>query len=309
MSKRTRNSVILAGIQTAVGTPAALTGAQAMLVRNITAKPLAVEQVSRDLIRPYFGNSQQLSATEHAELDFEVEIAGSGTPGVSPAWDPLIRAAAFAVTATVGTDVKYNPVTDGLEVATLTYWLDGILHKLTDARGTVSFDLTSKGIPVMKYHFVGAYTPIVDAARPTGIDFSNFLQPLVVGKRGTPTWAIFGYTGCLQSLTIDMAYSLTWRSLINCEGAEITDRKPAGNIALELPTIAAFDWPTKVRDAITGPLSITHGTTAGNIIKFDAPGAQMLEPSYSDQDGITNVTAGLAINPILGNDELVITVK
>ena len=61
-------------------------------------------------IRAYFGNSEQLPAGIHSELDFEVELAGSGAAGTAPAWGPLIRACGMSETITAATDVKYAPV-------------------------------------------------------------------------------------------------------------------------------------------------------------------------------------------------------
>jgi hypothetical protein len=309
MAKKTRNTLLLAGIQTVAGTPQALTGANAMLIRNPTLTPLNVETVARDVIRPYFGNSEQLAVTANGSVEFEVEIAGAGDAGTVPGYGPLLRGCAFSETVLADTSVTYQPVTNNIELVTLHVYMDGVFHRISDARGTVSFDITAKGIPVMKFKFEGAYNPIQDQVAPTvGVDFSTFKQPLAANKRNTPTWALHAYTGCLQSLTLDVANTLVWRSLIGCEGEEITDRKPAGKVVLELPAVAAFDWPNKVLDAITGPLTITHGRVSGNIVKFDAPAAQLTKPTYSDSDGIIMLNADLNIVPVAGNDEMTITV-
>ncbi len=310
MAKKTRNSVVLAKLQTTGGTAAQPTGAtDAVLVRNLTATPLSAEFVERELLRPYMGNSGQIATTQYAQLEFEVELAGSGTAGKAPAWGPLLRASGFAETVTVGTDARYLPVSTDFELITLHYFLDGLFHKITDARGTVSFDITAKGIPFMRYRFIGAYHPIADKAPPAGVDFSAFQTPLGVNKQNTPQWAMGGYSGCLQALSFDLANALVWRSLISCEGAEITDRQPTGQVSLELPKIADLNWPEMVRSAATQPLSITHGTQAGNIVTISALGAQLSEPSYSEAENVAMLGLNLSLQPGQGNDEIQIVVS
>lgn len=309
MAKKIRKTLLLVGLQTAVGTAATIVAADAVLARSVTLTPLQVEYANRDLIRSYFGNSAQIPISESAAIDFEVELAGAGTPGLAPAWGKLLRGCAFAETLETGVSATYTPVSDALELVTLHVFVDGLFHKITDALGTVSFDITAKGIPVLKFRFMGSYNPITDAPNPTGVNYAAFLQPLGVNKRNTPDWSFYGYSGCLQSVSIDMANALIWRELIKCQGAEITDRKPTGSIAMELPTIAQFDWPTKVRVAAPGPLSVTHGTIAGNIIQLNAPAAQLTSPSYTDQDGVAMLSGSLTVVPVLGNDEVEIIVK
>lgn len=310
MAKSSRKVLVLAKIQVAAGVPAVPTVAEnAILVRNPNPNPVVTESVDRALLRPYFGNSEQLPGLIHSEIDFEVELAGSGTPGVAPAWGPLLRACAFAQTVTDDVDVKYRPITDNLESLTLHYNLDGVLHQLTDCVGTVSFDLTAKGIPIMKFHFIGTYNPVTDSPVPGAVDYSKFLTPRTVNKTNTPTWSMHDYTGCLQSLQVDMANQLVYRGLVGCEGPRLTDRKPTGSAVFELGSVASKNWWAAVEAGTSAPLTITHGVEAGNIIVFDAPKVQLTGLQYSDQDSIAMLTSALTINPDQGNDEFVITVK
>lgn len=123
------------------------------------------------------GNAGQVATTQYAQIEGEVELAGSGTAGKAPAWGPLLRACGFAETVTTGTDVRYLPVSENFERIALHYYLDGVFHKILDARGTVSFDLTAKGIPFMRFRFMGVYLPITDGTNPTDVDYSAFQIP------------------------------------------------------------------------------------------------------------------------------------
>lgn len=311
MAKSIRKTLLLAKIQTAAGTDPVPTGAaNAILLRNVTATPLSAEFVERALLRPYMGNSGKIATTQYAQIEGEVELAGSGSAGKAPAWGPLLRACGFSETVTEDTDTRYLPVSDNFERLTLHYYLDGLFHKILDARGTVSFDLTAKGIPFMRFRFMGAYQPITDGANPSLVDYAAFQIPKGVNKQNTPTWSLGSYSGCLQSLNFDIANQLVWRSLIGCEGAEITDRQPTGKIALELPSIAQLDWPTMVLDGAGKPVSITHGTVAGNIVEIKAPSAQLTNPAYSEQDNVAMLELDMNVNPgVAGNDELEIIVR
>ncbi|MEW9586244.1 phage tail tube protein [Paraburkholderia sp. DGU8] len=309
MSKLTRKTLILAVIETVVGTDAVPTAAlNAILARNCTYTPTA-EFASRDVMRPYLGNSEQLPTAIHGQLDFEIELAGAGAAGTAPAWGALIQACGFSETITAGDNVKYEPISDNLPTVTLYYYLDGLFHKLTSGRGTVAFDMTAKSIPVMKFKFTGLYSDVVDQAMPAGVDYTHFQKPLVVNKANTPNWSFQGASSPLQALSIDVANSVNYRNLVKQESVDITDRKPAGSATIQLDSVATKDWWAAVRDAVTGPLTITHGKTAGNIIQIDGPAVQATNPAYSDQNGTAMLGLNLTFVPVTGNDEIVITVK
>lgn len=107
-----RRRILTAAIETTYGTDAVPTGANAILVRNMTLTPQEADLTDRDLVRPYLGRSEQLPAGIRARLEFEVEIAGSGTAGTAPGYGALLRsvglsqtllATAVTGTATAGT--------------------------------------------------------------------------------------------------------------------------------------------------------------------------------------------------------------
>lgn len=281
----------------------------AILLRNATSTPVSAEYVERALLRPYMGNAGQIATTQYAQVEGEIELAGSGKAGKAPAWGPLLRACGFAETITPDVDVRYTPVSGDFEMLAIHYYLDGLLHEIRNARGTVTFDVSSKGIPFMRYRFLGEYVPIKDVVNPTGVDFSAFQKPLGVNKKNTPEWSFGTYQGCLQSLSFDVANQLEWKSMIGCEGAEITDRQPKGSISLQLPKIADLNWPKMVIEAEEKPLSITHGVTAGNIIEINLPQVQITNPSYSDDSGAAMLGLDLNVNPKDGNDEIEIVVR
>ena len=95
-----RKRLILTKIESTYGTDSSPAGTDAVLVRNLEITPLESDTVSRDLIRPYLGNSEQLIAQARVAITFEVELAGSGSAGTASRVDSLLRACGMAATTT-----------------------------------------------------------------------------------------------------------------------------------------------------------------------------------------------------------------
>jgi hypothetical protein len=125
MSLQSRKRTILFKTESVYGTDPTPTGsANAVQVTNLNASPLNANIVKRNLIRPYYGNSDQLLSDKHGTIDFEVELAGSGVRGLAPAWAPILLACAFAETLNTG---AVTSITRSSAVATLTKTAHGFL--------------------------------------------------------------------------------------------------------------------------------------------------------------------------------------
>lgn len=304
----TRRRTILAKIESTYGTDPTPTGsANAILVRNMTITPLAAEMVSRDLVRPYMGNSEMLIASKNVAIEFEVEMAGSGTAGTAAKYGPLLRACGLSETVTVGVDVVYAPVSTAFESVSLYHNVDGVLHKITGARGNVEFTISARAIPTMKFTMTGIYNAPSDAALPT-VDYSGFQTPQAANTANTTAFSLFGYAGIMESLTVNLGNDVKYRSLIGSESVLITDRKVAGTAVFEAPTIASKDFFAIAIATALGSLSITQGTAAGNKFKIDSSYIDISNPTYSDNDGITMLTVPfVAVPSSAGNNEISIT--
>lgn len=309
MSLLNRKRTILAKIETTYGTdPVPTGGANAILVKNMNITPMETTLVQRDVIMPYLGGQQQIAAAVYAKVDFEVEMAASGTAGTAPAWGPLMRACGMSETVVAVTSVTYAPVSAAFDSVTLYLNVDGVLHKMTGARGTVSASMSLSAVPMLKFSFTGIYQPVVDAAAPTVV-LTAWKLPLAVNNTNTTGLTLQGFaTAVMSDLSVDIANAVTYRSLVGgVQQVLITDRHPVGSITIEAGTVAAKDWFTAAQTAATGPLSITHGITAGNKVKIDGLLTQVTKPTYSDKDGIAMLQMGMNFIPTSGNDELTFT--
>jgi hypothetical protein len=302
-----RRQLLLAELEVTYGTdPTPTAGSNAILVRNIEVTPLEAETVSRELIRPYLGQSEQLLAQTRVLINFEVELAGSGTAGTAPAYGPLLRACSFTETVSAGVSVTYEPNSDASPKSVTIYFNnDGVLHKATGCRGTFSLNCAVGEIPTIAFEFTGIYNTPTDVAlgSPT---YANQADPVVFKQGNTTGFQVFSYAGCLQSFSLELANEIVYRELVGCtKEVLITNRAPAGEVMIEAVPVGTHNFFTDATGNSTGNLTFQHGQTAGNIVTFTAGQIDLGNPSYSDEDGIQMLTLPYIATPTdSGNDEL-----
>jgi hypothetical protein len=311
MPKSMRNMVLLAKQEVTTGVdPVPTPAANAILVRGMMPQMINAEFVERNYVRGHKGNFGSLAVGVHREFEFEVELAGSGAAGTAPKWAPLLMACGFNETISAAVSATYAPVSTGEPTCTLYGYLDGLLFKLTGGKGTVSFDVNSKQIPVMKYKFFGEYSTPTDTTFPTGMVFTGFQRALTVGKVNTPTFTMMGLAAVCQGLSFDVANTLIYRDLIGASGPFSPDRKPKGTAKIEVPTVAAANFAELARLGTEGALQLVHGAVAGNIIQIDMPKTQIVSsPTISNDGDAAMLDLSFSINPNTGNDEISIVVK
>ena len=299
-----RKRLIAAKIESTVGTDSVPTGTDALLVRNLDITPLSGDVVSRDLVRPYFGNFDQLIAKTSVAISFEVELAGSGTAGTAPKYDAVLKACGMSGTVSAGVSVTYAPVSSSLSSCTIYYNVDGILHKLTGCRGDMSMSCAVGVIPVLKFSMTGIYNAPTDTAALTPT-YAAQATPLVFRQGNTSAFSLFSYSGVLQSLEFNLSNEIVYRELIGgTKEVLLTDRKPAGSVMIEMPTIAAKDYFAASLLTATGNLTFLHGTTAGNKVTFTAPYVDVTNPAYGEQDSAVMLNIPYVATPSsAGNDE------
>lgn len=305
----TRRRTVLAKIETTYGVDPTPTGtSNAILVRNLNVSPLNAETVSRDLVRAYLGASEQLIASKSVAIDFEVEMAGSGTAGTAPAYGPLLQACGMAETDGVST-VTYTPVSSAFKSVTIYFNVDGVLHKITGARGNVEIRINARQIPVFAFNMIGLYNAPTDAAVPT-VDYAAFQTPEAANNTNTTSFSLFSYSGVLESMTMNLNNDVQFRALIGRESVDLVDRQVGGTLVFEAPAIATKDFFAAALASTLGALTITHGSTAGNQVVVSSTRADIVNPTYQDLNGVHMLSVPYVLVPSsAGNDEFTITVQ
>ena len=301
-----RKRLILAETETTYGTdPTPSESSNAILVRNVEVTPLETETVNRELIRPFLGQADQLLAQTRILINFEVELAGSGTAGTAPAYGPLLEACRCTETVDAGVSVTYAPNSDAAPSSVTIYFNnDGVLHKATGCRGTFTLNCEVGQIPFISFEMTGIYNAPSDSAI-SGPTYSNQADPLIFKNGNTSSFSVFSYAGALQSLSFEAANEVIYRELVGgTKSIDVVNRAPSGECVVEATTIATHDFFSDATGSSTGNLTFQHGSTGGNIVTFTAGQIDLGGPSYNDADGIQMLTLPYIATPTsAGNNE------
>ncbi|MEL7113980.1 MAG: phage tail tube protein [Pseudomonadota bacterium] len=305
---KARSKIVLAKIEATYGTDATPTGAaDAMLTTEFQFTPMEGQDVARDLETPFLGADPSTPVDLHCTMTFNVELQGSGTAGTAPAWGPLLRACGCAEVITANTSVAYTPVSDGFEAVTVYFQHGGTLYRIMGARGTVKFDLSASGNPMLRFDFKGLYATPGEAARPT-VDLSRFKPPLPVTDRNTPVFQIGGVDYVLRSFMLDLANQIEGRFLVGSEGILLVDRDETVELTIEATPMTTLN-PYQLAETSTQiAVTLTHGTEAGKIITFAIPRAQMQRPQgLAEANKIVEWPLRLKPIPAAGDDQWTVT--
>lgn len=324
MPRYTRNQVVLLKQETVYGTDPTPTGAaNAMLVSNLSISPLNANNVSRDLLRPFFGGSEQLVGSASVECSFDVEFQSSGsmtTPTI-PAWDAAIQSCGYkAGVGTAASRVEYDLVTDYslFKSCTIYYYDSGVLHKVLGAFGTFSVKMGVGERPVFSFKFTGLDGGVtaVAVATPT---LTAFKAPVVVTDPNTSalTLGCTYATGALVAgteyvsggLEFDLGNAVNFNDLLGTaslagQSVDLTNREITGKAMFDLTAANEVTFMTNVKANTTQSIGLVHGTTAGNKMLVFAPSVQLINPRKEDKGGRRMIGFDLRFLPSTSNDEL-----
>jgi len=302
-----RSKIILAKIEAVYGTDSAPAAGNGILARNVSFEPMAGEDVSRELERPYLGAQPEIPTGLRAVLAFETELQGSGAAGTPPAWGVLARGAALSEVIAAGVSVTYAPVSDAMESVSIYFWTGDTRHVLLGCRGTGIVTLNAQGIPVVRWTFTGLWAAPSEQAR-VNPNLAGFIAPAVATKANTPTFTVDGVALVLRSFTFDFGNQVEPRLLIGREEILIVDKAEAISAQVEAVALTTFH-PLALAQAQTQvPVSLVHGTAAGRIVTLSAPAAQLKRLSgYENNQDILEWPLRLAPLPDAGNDQFSIT--
>ncbi len=314
MPRYVRNTLILAKVETTAGTDATPTGAaDAVLVSDVTITPLEAQNVDRNVIRGFFGASEQLVATNYLKVAFTVELAGAGTAGGVPQWGDLLIGCAHAESAlTTPPRTEYTPLSTNLKTLTIYVYDDGVLHKLLGAMGTVTLSAKAGERPTLSFEFTGLNGGI-SAATATGT-FTAWKTPPTMAKANVTdvtfggTYAAGAVTGGTvypsTGLELDWGLAVGFTPLLSSETVDVTDRQVSGKVQLDLSASQEVSFMSDVLANTLRSLSLVIGTTAGNKILLYAPAVQLANPRKEELNGRRLIGYDLRVTPVSGNDEI-----
>lgn len=313
-NRQIKRCIILLKLESTYGVDPTPTGAaNALLISNQTVTPLNAQNVPREIVRGFFGASEELVGTGFKEVAFDLEIQSSGAAGTAPACGAALRASAFAEAVTASTRVEYTPITNSLESATIYYYDDGVLHKLLGARGNVEVMMGVGERPVFRFSFIGLDGGDTAVSNPTGT-FTAWKAPAVINDANTgdltfggtySAGAISGGTAYpSRGLSINMGNVANFTPLVGGETIDMSDRAASGHVDLDLTAAQEVSFMAEVKANTLTSMSMLHGLTAGYKTLIYAPGVQKINPTKQEVNGKRLCGYDLRVTPVAGNDEL-----
>lgn len=236
-----------------------------------------------------------------------VTAVGLGDSGgtVTPTWAGNLTINNRWTVSVTPVGFSFNPVSTGFESLTLYLYLDGILHKVTGAMGTVSLAAPAGDYGKFTFEFTGQFNATTDVTLPAAPTYEDIVPPQV--ELAQLTW---GSDGSLlaESFTFDMANTVVPRPDVNSpdgyNGVRITSRAPTGKFNPEMETVVTEDFWGQIAAASKRTFSMRIGTDAGNTVIVKSPQAQISGLSYADRNGVRAVDANLMLSGISGDDEI-----
>jgi hypothetical protein len=304
----TRKKFLLAKIESTYGTdPSPVAGTNAIQVTNLEVTPIESDNVQAASYQGFIGNSTRgtLVANKRVSVTFEVELGGSGTAGTAPAFGPLLQAAGMSEVVVISTSVTYAGVSSSFSSATLYCFYDGTRHKITGARGTVTFNMTAGQFPTASFQFIGIYNA-PDGTAASTFTVANQAAALEVNDTNVTTCTFHGVTSTrLESIDLALNNALTYKETASSQEVLITDRAAGGTAVIEAPVIGTTDFFAKAVDSATGASTIVIGATGGNIVTLNAPQTDITGCSYGDTNGVISLSMPyLALPTTAGNNEV-----
>lgn len=306
----TRKALILAKIETTYGTdPTPAPATDAVLVYDLSLRP-DPSILSRQTLDSSLSRRPHVVGRKLFNIEFKVELKGSGVVDTPPDWGPLLRACGMAQAITASTRVRYTPVSSAFESVTIYAYWDGLLTKLTGCFGDVELVTPAGQFGYFLFRMRGIYNAPTDAAIPGGAVFDTTKPPMI--QSAALTLGAYS-TGVIESLQLRWGAQISERPDMNSaegfKGLEFTGREITGSINPEAVTEATHAFWANFAAGTEVALSATFGSVAGNRIKINtAPKVQYGAPTFGDRNSIRIYDLPIFVNrnADAGNDEIVI---
>jgi hypothetical protein len=297
-------SIVAAQIEAVEGAKATLAAADGFLAFNPSFDP-DIEMHERNPVRDNLSKYPSVSGKRSAKIGFDMELAGSGTPGTAPPWGKLMKACGFAETVSSGVSVTYKPASSSISSMTVALYQDGTIKRIWGARGTVKITWEAGKPPIARFDFTGADFEIVDGGLLSGVTYSPIIAPACLSS----TFLVDSYAALISKVEFDMQNTLAKRidmsSSSGIKSIAITGRNSKGTFDPEDVLIGTYDifgkWKTP---GTLGQMSFNATGAAGNIITTTMPKVRHKTVKPADRDGqnINNVEFEPTLSA--GDDEI-----
>ena len=305
----TRKTWLLAKIESSEGTdPTPVGGSNAIQVSSVEVTPIEADTVQPEAFQGFIGNSTRgtILANKRVSVSFSTELSGSGAAGTAPAYGPLLKSAGLSETVVSSTSVTYAPVSASFSSCTIYCFYDGTRHKITGARGTVTFNMVAGQFATANFQFIGTYNAPDGTAMSGTWTLANQAAALEVNDTNVTTATFHGATGQrIESFDLALNNELTYKETASSKQTLIVNRAPGGTALIEAPAIGTTDYFAKAVAVATGATDVILGASAGNIVRLKADQTDITGVSYGDTNGVRSLDIPyLALPTTAGNNEM-----
>jgi hypothetical protein len=310
MAKFFKLKVLLVKKEVTYGVDPVPTGAaNAISAQNVKIMPMQGQDATRDIDLPYFQAPQKFPTGVYQEITFDLEMIGGAALGVAPAWSAIAQACGLAEVLSAGVSVAYNPISTGFASATVYLNIDGILFKMTGARGDIKAKLGVHGLPMLEVRMMGLFNAATDTPAPVPT-LTAFQQPQVANADNTLTCTMNGVAIAARNYDLMFGGKLVYRELMGSTSKQVlvTDREPSLSMQIEATPLATLNPYVLAKNQTAFAVNIVHGVGAGKITTIAAPNCRLSRPDQNaEQDTIWEWPLSITPLPTAGNDEFTIT--
>jgi len=286
--------------------------ADSLMVENLAYSNEGLRMVERPAIRTTQDQLAQVYGGTNGTITFDVELKGAGatySASVKPEIDAVLQACGISSTldTTGGSEsVTYKPVSAAAAAhksATVYFYQDGLLRKMTGARGNASFNIKNGEIGKVSISLFGHVTTLSDASLPTP-SYDSVVPPVCINGSvviGGTSVTVSGISWDLNNeivQTEDLSGSEGYGPII------IKSRDVAGSFDPERELVATEPFDADLRSG--KQMSLASGTIGGtqyNRYSVTLPKVSYRDIGEGDRDGILtyDISFGAEINS--GDDE------
>jgi hypothetical protein len=289
---------------------------------DFRARDISYSEEIEEYVRKYahgdHGYDESVPGRQGGTISFSVDLAGSGTAGTAPVWGKLIRAAGYVEAIDPGVSVSYTTSraadcsTLSLEIRDLFCGTPGkqLTTRFAGAVAKSKVVLDNVGAPLrLELEFTGKLVSVTDENPIFPTITEATIPPAVLNATAT----LDGVAQALDKVEVDGGEDVQRRtSPAEATGwihAFIAKRELKGTIDPELTLVATDDVIGKWKGGSTGPLEVSAGAVAGNVIKLSAPKAQIVNAPTGERNGAVTRDIELRFLRDAGNDDFAITIE
>ncbi|HSX60897.1 MAG TPA: Ig domain-containing protein [Tahibacter sp.] len=216
---------LLLGKQTAEDVPATLAAATHAFQIFDGKSSTETDSVERKVDRPFFAAPRKMITNRRRIIEGGIELVPPLTPGSQPApCELMLEIGGMARSYVDAWVTRYNPISRDIECATA-HWFHGKkFTEVTNARAAISgltFKVGDFNKAMTKTQ--GSFTEVTDDDLPTGVDYSQFRDPVVVSAENS-RMAVNGVRVNAKELSLDFGSDLKAKEFTDLRTHRIGDR-------------------------------------------------------------------------------------